>query len=82
MTMIKSAAERPIRTFQARANRLDARPGRIHRMLLVAAIAVGIQPAWQFAEYVARKTAATVELAKLCRGMPECNPLKKVTSHE
>ena len=82
MTMIKSAAERPIRTFQARANRLDARPGRIHRMLLVAAIAVGIQPAWQFAEYVARKTAATVQLAELCRGLPECNPLENAARHD
>jgi hypothetical protein len=74
--------EQPIRTFQAAADRRDARPERIRRVLLVAAIAAGIQPMWQLADYVAHKTAATVELAKLCRGMPECNPFKKIAYHE
>ena len=73
---------KPIRTFQAAAEQRDARPGRIRRMLLVAAIATSIQPGWQFADHVAHKTAATVELAELCRGMLECNPLKKAASHE
>ena len=81
MTMITDP-NRPIRTFQADTDQRDARPGRIRRMLLVAIIAAGIQPAWQFADYVARKTAATVQLAELCRGLPECNPLENAARHD
>lgn len=75
-TPIGKAPDKPLTTYQAAAAQRDARPGRIRRMLLVAVTAASIQPAWQFADYVARKTVATVALAEMCRGIPACNPLE------